>query len=172
MVNIYKINKFLIIFLIISIALTPLSGLSAKGKIKIDEDEVPVIIDFSEDKKVSQGKKFPKRLLSPDKLEDEYTEDALRRFDVIFFLSLPFVVGYQIMIHQMIASNATIYGQSSGSISNQQLLYIGLSSLLIASGIAYEDYRIVSSYQEKDSLSVLNPQKKNFMIGLSWNFSF
>ncbi len=141
----------------------------------IQKNDQLLSFDFNEEKPVLEGKRFPKILLPPNKIEEEFQESSLRRFEIIFFLSLPFVFGYQLLLNQLLASNAMINGQSSGSLSGQQWLYMGMASLLMATGVAYSDYLNVSESQKREidmSSSSSTYFKRDRQITFSWNFYF
>ncbi len=141
----------------------------------IQKNDQLLSFDFNEEKPILEGKRFPKILLPPDKVEEEFQESSLRRFEIIFFLSLPFVFGYQLLLNQLLTSNAMINGQSSGSLSSQQWLYMGMASVLMATGVAYSDYLNVSKSKKKDlgmSSSSSAYFRRDRQITFSWNFYF
>ena len=173
--NIFKIKHILVFFVIQTFWIGSLSHSFSKkenGKNKIDN---PIIIDFDKEENMDKGKKFPKTLLPPDKIEEEYHESAFRRGEIIFFLSLPFIIGYELILNQIISSNAAINGQSKGSFSKHSLIYMGITSLALSSGVAYSDYLFVSEMKEKEkqmmqSVNLSNRTSRQF--NLSWNFYF
>ncbi len=174
MVNTFNIQRILVLILTLAFIVACTQQSFAQRDFMITGKDTNLLsFDFQEDKPILEGKRFPKILLPPKKIEEEYQESSLRRFEIIFFLSLPFVFGYQILLSQVLASNATINGQSSGSLSNQQWLYMGMASLLMATGVAYSDYLEVSKSRDIDMSASSSPHfKGNRQMTFSWNFYF
>ncbi len=180
MENIYKFNNVIIFFLIITFAfsITIPSYAKAKKKKKAKEEEgIPYMIDLTEEEIIQEGKKFPKRLYPPETLEAEFTESSFRRFEIIFFLSLPFVIGYQFLFNQLLTSNYSINGQRSGKLSGQQWVYMGIATLLLCSGIAFNDYMTITDDQAKSESAMYYPSSNNrhinsFRFTICYNFYF
>ncbi|GMT50345.1 MAG: hypothetical protein IEMM0008_1884 [bacterium] len=150
MVNTFNIQRILVLAFTLTFILVCTRQSFAQRDFMITQKDTNFLsFDFQEDKPILEGKRFPKILLPSKKIEEEYQESSFRRFEIIFFLSLPFVFGYQLLLNQVLASNATINGQS-GSLSNQQWLYMGMASLLMATGVAYSDYIEVSKSRDID----------------------
>ena len=115
----------------------------------------PLILELREDRP------FPNELLTPEVVDEEYVLEEGRRFDITFFLALPFFLFYQVILNQILASNVTIRGSGSNNqISEQQWIFIAVSSGLLAGGVSYSDWVSVFG---KDSKTAMN---------LGWSFSF
>ncbi len=168
MINTYKVYRLISYIIVITffINITPLSF--AKKEKKSDKYH---IIDLSDDIKLSEAEKYNKRLLPPEKLEKEYEESTFRRFEIVFFLAIPFIIAYQFLLNQLITSNFAINGQRGGKLSGQQWVYMGMSSILVALGVGVSDYLSISgrsdSYSPYSSpVGVING------VNIAFNFYF
>lgn len=170
MVNTFKlINLLTLLFFIF--ALTPMSF--AQEENVEDEGEV-IFIDF-DNKKKAENRSFPRILVPSHNQEEEYYETPMRRFDIVFFLSIPFVFGYQFLVSQILASSYTLNGHQKSALSDHQWMYVGISSLMLAFGVSYHDY---IEMKQKDQVSemmapsTIQHSLTNPEIQFAWTFSF
>ncbi|MDH5681636.1 MAG: hypothetical protein OEZ36_08615 [Spirochaetota bacterium] len=177
MANTFKLSKYICFFLTVTMVLS-VAGKSFSAK-DSDEDEKdlgePTILDLSKDRFIEEGKMFPKKLLPPNETEDEYHESSVRRFDIVFFLSMPFFIGYNFLLNQLISSYAKINFQSEGLIHNMQWFYIFVSAAILAAGVATDDYLEIS--RQEDIKKTMSPAGNSYhyvepQIRLSWNWQF
>ncbi len=175
MVNIFKSKRgFIICSLILYSIFFYNYSFANNIYISGNKNDKSMKIEFKEDDPLEKGKKFPKTLLPPNKIEKEFYETPLRRFDIIFFLSLPIFIGYQFLIHQILIKTITINGNDGNSFLNQQLIYMLISGVISASAVGYSDYINISKMKQnkKEMSSASYTPLDNQKISFSWNFKF
>jgi hypothetical protein len=105
-----------------------------------NEEGKEVFLDLSRDR----GAYFASSDLFPDAEKEEYDfikEGPIRRFEIIFFISLPFAFMYnEMIIESFVRSMYKIYDPRHAIVTNFMWVYIIVSSIVIAAGIAYEDF--------------------------------
>lgn len=105
-----------------------------------NEEGKEVFLDLSRDR----GAYFASSDLFPDAEKEEYDfikEGPIRRFEIIFFISLPFAFMYnEMIIESFVRSMYKIYDPRHAIVTNFMWVYIIVSSVMIAAGIAYEDF--------------------------------
>lgn len=173
MANIFKrLNLLTLLFFMF--ALVPFSYAEDKNEEKIEDEGEVIIIDFDDEKK-NENRAFPRILIPSDGYEEDYYETPLRRFDIVFFLSIPFVFGYQFLLSQILSSSITLSGHQKSALSDHQWMYIGLSSILLAFGVSYHDYMEMKQkdqISEMSAPSAINHYYSNPQIQFAWTFSF
>ena len=171
----YKSNHYIVLLLCIILGIeSRFFGQENFLNLDLKNQDIEKRINFSKENNFNRTEYS--HILKPEKIKEKYQETSLRRFDIIFFLSMPFFLLYQFIVHQIISSSVDINGQNKSSISEQQWLNMLFSSTIMAICVGYSDYIEIESKKKTMSSSYKNhdriQQYKSGKIKIAFNFSF